>query len=201
MAVRRSPEETDRLRKNLLRHARTLVHRNGAEALTMRTLAREAGCAVGLPYKVFADREEIVTELIGMELDEFSADLTDWLEQSEAHTVAENLDRYSSIVLNSRLTALFHASGGVRVPLAKTEGLTEQTSTVVASLDSIAVEYLRREQQRGRVRGEIDADALGFLIAGAVHNLLWAGDAYRRPTRPELTDLLEKVATALAPAH
>ena len=49
---RRTPETTEALRTSLVAHALRLVEREGAPALTMRALAAEAGCAVGLPYKV-----------------------------------------------------------------------------------------------------------------------------------------------------
>jgi AcrR family transcriptional regulator len=57
---KRSEETARRLRTELLEHARTTVRRDEAAALTMRALAVEAGVSVGLPYKVFADRREIV---------------------------------------------------------------------------------------------------------------------------------------------
>ena len=48
----------DDLRSDLVQVAQRIVARDGAAALTMRALAAEAGCAVGLPYKVFASRDE-----------------------------------------------------------------------------------------------------------------------------------------------
>lgn len=61
---KRSEETTRQLRVHLLDHARRLVIRDGASALTMRALAAESGVSVGLPYKVFADRREIVAEIV-----------------------------------------------------------------------------------------------------------------------------------------
>ena len=62
--VRRTPEATEQLRASLIEHARRIVARDGPSALTMRTLAAEAGCAVGLPYKVFDDRQELLMEVL-----------------------------------------------------------------------------------------------------------------------------------------
>lgn len=64
MGVRRSEAETAELRDSLLSHAAAVVRQQGPRALTMRTLATAAGCAVGLPYKVFDNREALITELI-----------------------------------------------------------------------------------------------------------------------------------------
>jgi AcrR family transcriptional regulator len=60
----RSREATEELRASLVHHALQLVARKGAAALTMRALAIEAGCALGMPYKVFADRRELVAEMM-----------------------------------------------------------------------------------------------------------------------------------------
>jgi hypothetical protein len=49
--AKRSAENTDQLRASPIQHARRLVNRDGAAVLTMRALAVEAGCAVGLLYK------------------------------------------------------------------------------------------------------------------------------------------------------
>src|SRR5215204_4551897 len=62
--VRRTPEATEQLRASLIDHARRIVARDGASALTMRSLAAEAGCAVGLPYKAFDDRQELLMEIL-----------------------------------------------------------------------------------------------------------------------------------------
>jgi AcrR family transcriptional regulator len=62
-----TPDSTEELRASLIEHAQRLVERDGAGALTMRALAAEAHCAVGLPYKVFADRRELVMELLRAE--------------------------------------------------------------------------------------------------------------------------------------
>ena len=75
---KRSEETTRRLRAVLLERARRIVRRDGAAALTMRALAAEAGVSVGLPYKVFADRREIVTEIVRGEIPTLRAALRSW---------------------------------------------------------------------------------------------------------------------------
>ena len=41
------------------------------------------------------------------------------------------------------------------------------------------------------------AITFGFLITGAVHNLVTAGDAYPRPSRPELATILGNLARSI----
>jgi hypothetical protein len=55
--VRRTPDATTALRSSPIEHAGRLVRLEGVKALTMRGLAAEAGCAVGLPYELFAARD------------------------------------------------------------------------------------------------------------------------------------------------
>lgn len=198
MPAPRPAEVTARLRTDLLRHAQAIVHRDGADALTMRALAIEAGCAVGLPYKVFTDREEIVIELVLLELTSLVSAFAAWLEQSPDHSVGENLDRYASIILDSR-TALFDAAAIDQDLLEARLDTATRESGFAASLDATVADYLRLEQERGRVRKDIDADAFSFLITGAVHNLVVAGKAYPRPSRSELTTFVGLIADAMSP--
>lgn len=198
MPAPRSTEATSRLRADLLGHARTLVRRDGPSALTMRALAQEAGCSVGLAYKVFADREEIVIELIRLELDDLVERFDEWLAESATHSVAANLDRYATILLDSPAAGLVHAElMGARVVDDRLAAATRD-SAFIASLHTAVPDYLRLEQRRGRVRAEVDADAFGFLITGAIHNLIAAGGAYPRPSRAEVTAILDRIARTIA---
>ena len=61
---------------------------------------------------------------------------------------------------------------------------------LVTRIEGSVVDYLTAEQRLGRVAAQVDAAAVGFVIAGAVHNLLVAGDLYPRPSRAELRRML-----------
>ncbi len=197
MPAPRSTEATSQLRTELLGHARTLVRRDGPAALTMRALAQEAGCAVGLPYKVFADREEIVIELITIELDELVEQFDEWRAESAQHSVSANLDRYATILLESPTAGLVHAELMEARVVDDRLAAATRDSAFIASLHTAVPDYLRLEQRRGRVRAEVDADAFGFLITGAIHNLIASGGAYPRPSRAELTAILDRVAQTI----
>lgn len=197
MPAQRTSEATSHLRAELVGHAAAIARRDGAAALTMRALAHEAGCSLGLIYKVFADREEIVAELIAVELDDLSAQFAAWLADTANHSVGENLDRYAAILLDSPVPPLIHSviMNG-REPEERIDSAARHPA-FIASLDAAVADYLRLEQQRGRVRADVDAAAFGFLITGAVHNLVTAGDAYPRPSRPELTKILGNLARSI----
>jgi AcrR family transcriptional regulator len=194
--ARRSPESTARLRASLMAHARQIVVRDGADGLTMRRLAEEAGCAVGLPYKVFSDRSELVGELLRLEFEGLRARLAAWERSAGSSTVAENLGRYARLVLDSPAVTVAAALG--RAGSAAVDAAARRTG-VVNELEGAVIRYLAAEQERGRVDGEADAAAFGFLVAGAIHNLLVSGELYPRPDEAALERALEAVAGRLAP--
>lgn len=63
------------LRRALLDAAREEVATNGAQALTLSSLARRAGVAQSAPYRHFADRDDLLVALAMEGFQEFSAAL------------------------------------------------------------------------------------------------------------------------------
>lgn len=198
MPVRRSPAATEQLRADLLRHARELVHRDGVPALTMRALAAEAGCAVGLIYKVFADRDELVLDLVALELRDLAVELEAWAASAGRATVAEQLDRFAAIMLESPTPALVHAERIETGDVASRITADAADVGFLHALDRAVAEYLAGEQRLGRVRADVDVEAIGFLVTGAVHNLVAAGPGYSRPERARLAAHLAELARLLA---
>lgn len=197
MVPRRTPQATQELRAALIQHARRLVERDGAQALTMRALAAEAGCAVGLPYKIFANREELVAELVGLELGRLRAAFESWVAEAGTGTVAGNLVRYARILLESDRAALTLADEIDDEALTAVVDDKVRESGLPLSFESAVTDYLLAEQRLGRVSADVDARAYGFLLTGAIHNLVVAGAAYPRPDRDELDRMLAAVARHL----
>jgi AcrR family transcriptional regulator len=192
-AARRTPETTEALRASLVEHARRLVEREGASALTMRRLAAEAGCAVGLPYKVFTDRRALVGELLRDEFVRLRAAFDELVERAGTGTVGGNLAWFADVLLESA------ALGLADEVVADVAAHEFHTSGVAGGFDTTVPAYLAAEKRAGRVAEDVDEEAFGFLVAGAVHNLLVSGDAYPRPDRRRLRRLLDAVARQLAP--
>ncbi|HEX6536481.1 MAG TPA: TetR/AcrR family transcriptional regulator [Gemmatimonadaceae bacterium] len=198
--ARRTAESTRTLRASLIDHAQRLVEREGAAALTMRALAAEAGCAVGLPYKVFASREELVAELIYAEYRRLRTAFDALVAGAGTGTVAGNLQRYAELMLESPSVALaqeLHHDA----ELSRAVGARAVEAGLVKAVESTVVDYLAAEKKLGRVDADVDARAFGFLIAGAIHNLLISGEVYPRPGRAKLERMLTAVAARLAPAR
>lgn len=194
----RSAEESEALRASLVAVALAIVHRDGPSALTMRSLASEAGCAVGLPYKVFADRGELVAEVIAAEFTRLRREVDQVVAAAGTKTVGANLARWAALLLDSPAISLSHEVAHEE-HLAHLIDAAAGESGVVAALERSMVDYLGAEKRLGRVSPDVDTRAFGFLIAGAIHNLLVSGDPYPRPTDRQLERMLKAVAAAIAP--
>jgi AcrR family transcriptional regulator len=199
--AKRSVEDASQLRSMLIEHARALVARDGAAALTMRALATEAGCAVGLPYKVFADRREIVAAVVHADLERLGVAFDELLKRAGSRTVGTNLTWFATVLLDSPAVALAQE-------LLADETLRESVNTSAhdrgigpAAFPRIVADYLAAEQRAGHVAPGVDTDAFGFLIASSLHNLLIAGEAWPRPTRRELQRILSACAKAIGPTR
>jgi len=196
--ARRSEEATHELRSSLAEVALRLVERDGASALTMRALAAEAGCAVGLIYKVFANREALVAEVIHADLAQLRTDLDALVGAAGTRTVGQNLGRYAELLLGSRSIGLTHEIAHDPQAVAAIDA-APSTAKLVAALENTVADYLAAEQQRGRVDPDVDVTAFGFVVAGAIHNLLMSGELYPRPSIRRLKRMLAAVADRLAP--
>jgi AcrR family transcriptional regulator len=193
MAPRRTAETTEELRASLVEHARRLVAREGPAKLTMRALAAEAGCALGLPYKVFADRQDLLVELVRATFGDLHDAGDELLRRAGRGTVAGNLAWFADWLLDSPAVALAQH-------VLSNEALAEAvfadfraTGQGPTLLESLLSDYLAGEQRAGRVSPEVDTGAFGFVLAGAIHHLVVMGDGYPRPTKPKLEQILAAI--------
>jgi AcrR family transcriptional regulator len=180
--VRRDAVATAELRRSLIDHARALVARDGSAALTMRALANEAGCAVGLPYKVFADRNEIVLEILRSEFERLAGLRAALLDRAGRGTVGANVAWFAEQLLASPSVALAREVAGDPDLAAAFAGMVTNTGEGPGDWESAFRAYLLAERGLGRVRSDVDEAAVAFLFAGAIHNLIMSGDAYPHPT-------------------
>ena len=84
--------KTRDLREDLLRISRELLDEGGPDALSMREVARRAGCTHQAPYHYFANREAILAALIEAGFDELANRLCeahDLVKTEDLRTVAE----------------------------------------------------------------------------------------------------------------
>ena len=199
MSPRRTSAETEALRASFIEHARRLVERDGPDALTMRALATEAESAVGLPYKVFRNRDDLVSQLVLAEFRRLRAAFDQLVERAGTATVAENLTAYARLFLASHTSAVSLAWKMDSDALSDAIDATADESGLLASFETTVADYLAAEKRLGRIDADVDEEAFGFVITGAIHNLIVSGTAYPRPEPHELEHMLAAVAERLTP--
>jgi AcrR family transcriptional regulator len=195
--ARRSADATSALREALVGHALRIVHRDGANALTMRALAAEADCAVGLPYKVFGGRGELVTAVLTEQFRELGEALEEVVAAAGTGTVGDNLVRFAEVLLGSDTEVIKLAEVHRDPQLSGHMAESALVSGFVGRLTTAVDRYLTAEQGRGRVSARVDPAAVGFVVTGAVHNLLVSGEAYPRPSLADVAAHLRAVAELL----
>ncbi|MEO5839017.1 MAG: TetR/AcrR family transcriptional regulator [Acidimicrobiales bacterium] len=196
---KRASESTTALRASLVGHARRLIARDGASALTMRALAAEAGCAVGLPYKVFTDRSDLVAEICHAEFNRLADASGELVTRAGTRTVGANLAWFAEQLLGSPAVSLAHEVLADQSLAKVVTARVHQSGVGPGAFETVFANYLAAEQQAGRVASDIDEKAFGFVLAGAIHNLIMSGDAWPRPTRRQLQRKLDAIALAIAP--
>ena len=199
--AKRTPETTAALRASLVAHAQRIVAREGASALTMRALAAEAGCAVGLPYKVFVDRRDLIAELVHTEFIEMQAVFDELVARAGTATIGGNLSWFADVLLASPAVAVAQEVFADEQLMKIVTARIHETGAGPGSFETILSGYLAAEKRAGRVDPDVDVNAFGFLLAGALHNLVVSGEGYPRPTRRQLRRLLAAVADRLTPTH
>lgn len=165
----------------------------------MRALADEAGCAVGLPYKVFADRHDLVVEICTEEFRRLADAYEETVGRAGTATVAANLTRFAELLLDSPAVALVQEIHDDEQLGKAVSSSVHATGIGPATIGLTIARYITAEKHAARVDPDVDADAVAFLLAGAIHNLMVSGDAWPRPNRQELRRHLAALAATLAP--
>jgi AcrR family transcriptional regulator len=198
---RRTPETTAELRASLVAHAQRIAARDGASALTMRALAAEAGCAIGLPYKVFADRRELVAELIHTEFLQMRSVVDELAARAGTGTIGGNLAWFADLLLASPAVAVAQEVFADEQLMKTVTTRIHETGAGPATFETILSDYLAAEKRAGRIDQDVDENAFGFLLAGAIHNLIVSGPGYPRPSKGQLGQILAAVAARLTPTQ
>lgn len=190
----RPATDIDALRANLLEHARAVIERDGVEGLTMRALAAEAGTAVGLSYKAFSSRDELLWELTWASMVELTQQLDDWVTRPGG-ALADRLMEFSDLHFASIAPVLVdHITRGPRreelFRAAADAGLTR-------SWAALMTEFLRTRQRAGDVRDDVDIEAFGFILTAAMHHVLVTEKPFITTDRPTLARHIAGVATQI----
>jgi AcrR family transcriptional regulator len=159
------------LRDHLIEAARRLVAERGTAGPTVRDIAREAGVADGVLYNHFAGKEELLA--LGLDAHVRAVDPGAPVPEPGSGTVEANL--------RSLVRRGFELHGAI-VPafvglLSQPKVLSAYASLPKTSvpLREVLSDYLRGEQELGRLAAFADVGAAVTLISGAWHDLVLRG--------------------------
>jgi AcrR family transcriptional regulator len=160
------------IRERLFRAGEGVLMSGGPGAISARSVTREAGVASGVLYNHFEDLDDFLAELV---IDRFrvQADEAAGLPQlAGTRTVAENLTDAACWLLESPTLAVADL---VRARLGLTHRVTKALADGAPGLREVETSiaaYLEAERRLGRVSAEVDVEAAGLMLVGAVHHLL-----------------------------
>ena len=183
-------------RGQLFDAAERVLLRDGASALTSRSVTAEAGVAKGVLHRHFADFDAFLAEFARDRAARISAQAAALRAMAGSGTVAGNLavalpDLFSEatlalirlVIARDELRAWLRAATGSRIPL-----ISESTA--------MTADYLAAERDLGRVAADADIGTLAPTLIGAAHLLFTDADG-----TPEPAAVARVVAAALAAAR
>jgi AcrR family transcriptional regulator len=162
------------VREQLFQAARRVLLRDGPGGLSGRAVTREAGVATGLLHAHFADLDDFLAAFVMDHHRQARERLAALAASAGRGTVAGNLAE-AARALGPDLPAL----AGL---ITSRPGLASRLGAAVAGEtppfarfeDQLAA-YLEAERRLGRVAEDVDVEAAGLALFGAVHHVLLTG--------------------------
>jgi AcrR family transcriptional regulator len=192
---RRPAVDADQLRRDLLDQARAVIAQDGVDGLTMRALAARAGTAVGLSYKAFASRDDLLWELTLDALQKLASQLDDWAATTDGD-LAERMMEFLDIHQVSLAPELVeHITRG---PRGKELFRAAADAGDIRSWASTMADFLSARQRAGSIRADANIDAFAFLVTAAMHHVLVTKEPFHAPDRPTLTRYLAAVTAGIS---
>jgi AcrR family transcriptional regulator len=176
--------------------AERVLLRDGASALTGRSVTAEAGVAKGVLHRHFPDFDTFVAHLIRERIsrfDDVAEDLTSRIGQA---TVSENVAVALRELLDPVVLALVphiiaHHQIRTRIATNERPGLP-----LLSDAAAVVQDYLAREQQRGRITATADIGTTALSVIATAH-LLLAGELGALPTSDAIREVTETMLVGI----
>ncbi|SCK55453.1 MULTISPECIES: TetR/AcrR family transcriptional regulator [unclassified Streptomyces] len=184
---------TPDVRELLFAAAEHVVRRDGPGALTSRSVTAQAGCAKGLLHTHFAGLDEFVAELC---LDRFARTAAKAQALSELAgqgTVQTNLNAVAFALLDSGGPAIAGLAMTRPAAALRIRDALEGGAPGFTAIQEAITNYLKAEQELGRVAKTIAPDTPALAIVGTAHHLLMTG----RPDTPDPRLPMTRLVAAL----
>lgn len=181
-------------RAQLFDAAERLLLRDGASALSSRSVTAEAGVSKGVLHRHFDDFDAFLAEFVLDRAARMNEDTAALREAAGTGQVADNL--------TGALTALFASVAVAIVPLitfrdelrARLRETWPVGVPVLTEAAELIADYLAAERELGRLAAGADAETLAATLVGTAH-LLYAD----RDSAPPEPAALRRIVTTIVP--
>jgi AcrR family transcriptional regulator len=181
-------------RGQLFDAAERVLLRDGASALTSRSVTAEAGVAKGVLHRHFADFDAFLAELTLDRVSQVAALATALRDAAGTGTVAGNLAAALPEVLTPAVLALTRLGIARDEVRGRLRAATGSRLPLVSESTALVAGYLTAERDLGRISVGADIGTLAPTLIGAAH-LLFA-DADNPP--PDAAAVTRVITTVLA---
>ena len=159
-----APKDKEQRQLALIEAANTVFAERGFEAATTREIAERAGCAEGLIHRYFAGKRGLLLAILEHK-GQHAAD--SYCENvPEKDTVAKEIEA----ILIYELDSIWEKRDFMRISVAEAAIAPEVGAVVRDGLQARQVEFiterLRRHKDAGRIRSDVDIDAIAYVIKG-----------------------------------
>lgn len=156
-------------REQILDAALDVIRARGVARATTREIARSAGCAEGSLYNHFDDKGALVTCVLAERLPNFLPLVEGMAGRAGQGTVAETLTEFvrAAIAFYTELIPIIATSlADPDLRARHRAAIAEHDRGPHKTIEAVA-DYLRAEQQRGRLRDDIDPSVGAAVAVGA----------------------------------
>ncbi|MFI6299085.1 TetR/AcrR family transcriptional regulator [Nonomuraea sp. NPDC050790] len=153
-----------------------VVERDGMEAVSVRTVAAEAGCSVGAIQRYFTSKDEMLRFALAEVVEASGERLRNVPLTTDGRRFPEALREVILSVLpldpvrrgEALVWAAFHAQAAARPDFAAA------VAEVTREARGLLLEALRLAEEAGRLRPGQDHEALAQLVLAVMDGLMWA---------------------------
>jgi AcrR family transcriptional regulator len=159
-----SKRDKQRRQRSLIEAANAVFAEHGYDAATTRAVAERAGCSEGLIHRYFGGKRGLLVAVMESKAAEVLDELRSALPDSDS--VQEDIEQ----VILWPLAVLWEHQDFMRVSVAQATTDPELGRSVAGRIHnqrvSLVLEKLRRHREAGRIRRDIDLEAVAQAVAG-----------------------------------
>jgi len=159
------------LRRRIVEAADALIREHGLAGTTTREIARAAGCAEGSIYVHFQDKIDLVIAVI-VEREPYFAELLELPKRAGEGTVDANLvpwvEELVSLIRDNQ--PIFFALMSDRNVFERFKARLSERQTGLVAVFRAASDYVRAEQELGRVDPRVKPEVVATILIGAARD-------------------------------